>query len=106
MRSASTKSGCAKSISSSDSGVENSNMRPVLEQPVEAFLAQVEQLVAQRLASGCASRSHRKQRVPARTLRLRSICAATWSTVSRCTCVPQFGQYVCPTRANSRRRKS
>ena len=49
-RSTSTKSGFAKSISSSDSGVENSKSAPVLEQPVEALLAQLEEMVAQGVA--------------------------------------------------------
>ena len=36
-------------MSSSDSGVENSNSRAALEEPVEALLAQFEQVIAQRL---------------------------------------------------------
>ena len=38
MRSASTKSGLAKSISSSDSGVENSNVRPFWKRRLNPFL--------------------------------------------------------------------
>ena len=38
MRSTRAKSGCAKSISSSDSGVENSNMRPCWKRRLKPFL--------------------------------------------------------------------
>ena len=52
--------GLEKSTSSSDSGVENSKMRPVLKQPVEAFLAQIEEMIAQRLGVGMGFGADRK----------------------------------------------
>ncbi len=61
------KTGFEKSISSSDSGVENSNIFARLKQAVEAFLAQLEQMIAQR--GRARMLPYREQRIPARSLR-------------------------------------
>ena len=70
----------------------------VLKQAVEAFLPKFEKVIAQAPAS-TAMLAARKQRIPARASGCWSSRAATSSTVSLRTRVPQLGQKVWPTRA-------
>ena len=66
-RSTSTDSGFVKSMSSSDSGVENSNTRSALIEAIEALAAEVKELIPQCVRG--LFRSNGKQRIPARAIR-------------------------------------
>ncbi len=69
MRSTRMNSGWVKSISSSDLGRGELEHAPLLEEPVEALLAQLEEAVAQGLALAGALQAERKQHDTSASLR-------------------------------------